>query len=871
MSNTVIREQLNEINTVAGQLLEQHSDLLLSTQIIDAVLEPDETPNLEPIARITPLAGIPTQVGHAGHFSSVASSDPEGSALTVDWSVSVNGVVFLHSVEEEIRFAVSEDGLYLITLTVADDQGLIDTATLDFEVAGQVEPPQQGQYAPTHMDPWIPRYSHAAYDSMGSLLYVDTDTTVNLDLAYERIVIGNGGRLYFPPHQSREISATVIQVLPGGIFQIGDEDDPATAEINVRINDRAIDIALDPGTYGTGIIIHPGAKFKVYSEYVTPYVQLTKEPQAGDRTLSFDPAAMPVNWRPADELVLHSTEKQPLWSTFMVAQGYTADGVDLVDPLPITFYGAYMWDDNLIPVLYDLPEVANTERRVTISSPENAVTRGHMMFVGSGDVTIRNAAILNMTRTTNRRPRDETVFTEEGHVALKRNGKGELVLDEDGNVIPLLATNQKSRYAVHFHHCYGPPNLPTDVPQWEVTGCYIDAGDFTKHLARWGVAIHGSHYGDFSNNVVLRFHGANIVTEDGTESENRIQHNLSFSSNGAGGTENKGGGAGTGIWLRGPDNYVDYNRIGTNRKNGIDIFQQNYPKLPQGYWKPAFKGGNPHNPDERVPAKPRDPLKSFRGNKIWGNLRAINGWVVSPGEIRDLRVYNPQRDKGIGFFGYGTGRRLSDGTILGITLVDPVLLGHVRQTSALEKPLRKPHYFFPQAAIGDIRNSLGFTVINPIVHGWGIAIGTPGQNKTTYTVRGGDIRCQIGIRYNDVVRRDNGSKPLVIDGTRFGDMPFHTGWYVTYEWVEPTKFKNGVVYYAEFGPVHLLNWQGTGKDYQLYMDEQAADYVIPEPSENAGLTNAEAPEGQAIGGSIMPDGTVELDVVRGRALELPSR
>ena len=80
-------------------------------------------------------------------------------------------------------------------------------------------------------------------------------------------------------------------------------------------------------------------------------------------------------------------------------------------------------------------------------------------------------------------------------------------------------TNQIGRYALHFHHDFG-PGAPPNGYQFTLVGNAID------DASKWGITVHNSHYGLIQDNIVYNSRGAGIVTEDGTESFNVFDHNF---------------------------------------------------------------------------------------------------------------------------------------------------------------------------------------------------------------------------------------------------------------------------------------------------------------------------------------------------------
>jgi parallel beta-helix repeat protein len=133
--------------------------------------------------------------------------------------------------------------------------------------------------------------------------------------------------------------------------------------------------------------------------------------------------------------------------------------------------------------------------------------------------------------------------------------------DNDGKLTK-LGSNQIGRYAIHFHHDFGPQQTPANGYQFTLVGNAVDSAP------KWGVTVHNSHYGLIENNVVYNTHGAGIVTEDGTESFNVFDHNFAMRSGGSGdfaprsgysGAGADPGGDGAGLWFRGPNNYIRNN------------------------------------------------------------------------------------------------------------------------------------------------------------------------------------------------------------------------------------------------------------------------------------------------------------------------
>ena len=129
-----------------------------------------------------------------------------------------------------------------------------------------------------------------------------------------------------------------------------------------------------------------------------------------------------------------------------------------------------------------------------------------MIFMSRSEIDLRFVEFREMGRTR-MGVLDNTEFNDQGQVTR-------------------LGTNQIGRYAIHFHHYFGPRKTPANGYQFTLIGNAVDGAP------NWGVTVHNSHYGLVQDNVVYNTHGAGIVTEDGTESFNVFDHNFAMRSAG---------------------------------------------------------------------------------------------------------------------------------------------------------------------------------------------------------------------------------------------------------------------------------------------------------------------------------------------------
>ena len=94
--------------------------------------------------------------------------------------------------------------------------------------------------------------------------------------------------------------------------------------------------------------------------------------------------------------------------------------------------------------------------------------------------------------------------------------------------LPLnTTTNHIGRYPIHMHHLSGPLPTPANGYQFTLLGNAVDGGSVETKF-KWGIAVHGSHYGLIQDNVVYNYNGAAIATEDGSESFNVFDHNFAL-------------------------------------------------------------------------------------------------------------------------------------------------------------------------------------------------------------------------------------------------------------------------------------------------------------------------------------------------------
>jgi hypothetical protein len=433
------------------------------------------------------------------------------------------------------------------------------------------------------------------------------------------------GRLRFRADANTRMRTANLMVMDEGYLEVGSAEVPVAPNVSAEIiiADHKIDRQLDPAELGTGI--ESLGKIRMHGAMKSPtFVRLAEEPLAGQTTLTLEQRV--EGWKAGDHIVIPDTrqlrdsERRSNYKQDEKIEiaSIAENHVTLSAPLKYDHKGARNAENKL----EFLPHIGNLSRNVIVRSENPAGTRGHMIFMSRADVDLRYVEVREMGRTRVG-VLDSTEFDTQGQV--RRLGK-----------------NQIGRYAIHFHHDFGPRQTPTNGYQFTLIGNAVDG------TPKWGVTVHNSHYGLIQDNVVYNTHGAGIVTEDGNESFNVFEHNFALRSEGSGdfaprsgysGAGPDPGGEGGGFWFRGPNNYIR-NNVAAN----VDVFGF---QLAAGSLEPIripiFKGADMATDSETAPLDTTDArVPEFVNNEAYGAIQTgvAFGWN---GEIKNFRAWNPSR------------------------------------------------------------------------------------------------------------------------------------------------------------------------------------------------------------------------------------
>jgi len=435
-----------------------------------------------------------------------------------------------------------------------------------------------------------------------------------------------GGKLTFKTDANTRLKVVTIMVLEDGALEVGSPARPVAADAVAEIvaADQPFNLDIDPAQIGNGIVAL--GKVTMHGDIKSPtFLRVSREALAGQTTLAL--AQSVRGWRPGDHLVIPDTRQlrgsergrnyTPQDERVQIAS-IAGSQVTLTGPLAYDHKGAR----NAAGILELLPHVGNLSRNVIVRSENPAGTRGHTLFTSRADIDVQYTEFKELGRTR-LGTLNSTEFDSQGHVAK-------------------IGTNQIGRYAVHFHHDFGPRQVPTSGYQFTLTGNAVDGS------TKWGITVHRSHYGLIRDNVVYNTRGAGIVTEDGSESFNVFDHNFSMrttgsldavAGNGYSSTLPNPGGDGSAFWFRGPNNYIRNNVAASAAESGFGL-----PVTALGAVRvPRFKGGNSSTAGESIQLETtRAPVLEFSNNEAYGAIQSGVTWAWS-GTISNFTVWHVSR------------------------------------------------------------------------------------------------------------------------------------------------------------------------------------------------------------------------------------
>jgi hypothetical protein len=299
------------------------------------------------------------------------------------------------------------------------------------------------------------------------------------------------------------------------------------------------------------------------------------------------------------QLLSKSSKPEYWWQTTTqweerTLQSTGGSQLTLTQPLSFTHPGARDGDG----ALDFLPHVANLTRNVIIRSENSSGTRGHTFFAQRSRINIQYVLFRDLGRTT---------------------------------VSALGSSNPAGRYSLHLHHLLGPSSNSIGGYQYKLIGNVINGG------LRWGLAIHDTHFGLISDNIVYNVHGSGLVAEDGSETKNVIEQNFvaRVGASVTKGVSTAGApGMSSGFWLRSVNNYVRDNVVANVDFVGYSFYPEGVGQIQV----PAFPGQSP--PYTASHHANMHPVLEFDGNEVYGitNTGLLFWYVSDKGATRDLNL-----------------------------------------------------------------------------------------------------------------------------------------------------------------------------------------------------------------------------------------
>ena len=445
----------------------------------------------------------------------------------------------------------------------------------------------------------------------GTRVIIDGNVQIADDSAVARSIgVYPDGLLSFATNADTQLRTADLVVFQGGTLEIGTNAAPIAtgSRAEVVFRDVAFD-SSDQEQHLRGLLSLSGTVSIAGHEISESFIRTSSEPQAGTSTISLQQSASTAGWQVGDVIVIPTSRQCPVASETCTSQtedrtitAISSDGQTLTLDQPLTF--DHPGARSVTGSLDYTPHVINTSRNVILRSENPNGIRGHMLFNGRSDVDMRYAEVRSFGRT---------------------------------NIEDLGSNNQKGRYPVHAHHLFGPTSPQANGYQFTFVGNSIDFGsENVQQNRKWGLAIHGSHYGLIDNNVVDNASGAAIVTESGSEAGNLFRENFAVRVVGGNGarTEDtdpgdgtKLGRAGVGYWFNGGGrNFIEQN-VAADVAECIYCYGFKFDNVRNGELTfPTKQGSIPHMDGGETVLAETVGLNNVVGNETYAVPNGLTVW-----------------------------------------------------------------------------------------------------------------------------------------------------------------------------------------------------------------------------------------------------
>jgi len=628
------------------------------------------------------------------------------------------------------------------------------------------------------------------------------------------------GILQFATAVATELRVETMLVAHDGMLTIGTSADPVADGVTaiLSITGSPIDRILDPTAMGHGLISHGTVEF--FGQEKTSHVPLAEAAKKGDTQLLL--AETPINWEIGDTIVLAGTSKNGQQDELLEILAIDSTDGYRVTINPVTY--THKWPMDGLSA-----HVANLTRNVQVRSenPDDIGQRGHVMFMHSPHVDVNYAGFYGLGRSDKMTPLDDSV------------------LNDDGSLQEGTGTNQRGRYAVHFHR-HGVQN--TGEPA-------LVHGSVVFGSPGWGYVNHAS-FAEITDSAAYDAVGAAFVTEAGDEI-GTFSGNIAIRGTGSGDAINSRkdvqdfGHQGDGFWFQGGGVAVFDNVAAGQKGNGFVFFTRGLVQdsigttifLAENLSDPAIANGKATISVANV------PLLSFHDNVAYGStigaatrFHLLNAKHDQQSVIENLVLWNNK-------------------TGLNIPYTNQTVVRNVTTVGNLKNP----------TGTGVNRNNItrNITYENLRVEGYDIGLYVPRRGRSV--IDGGYFNNVRNIYITTAVRENR--SVLITGDVLFGSLS---------ESALRGRTQYRVVMQANISPFqdsidHVFYSDTITLDFgefimrRLYYDAQTADTIpFPEPgefipSEYVGKTVQELFDefGLAVGGEIATENATTADGIKG--------
>lgn len=418
------------------------------------------------------------------------------------------------------------------------------------------------------------------------------------------------GKLTFSATANTRLQTADLLVFAGGALEIGTSQTPIGSAYRAELIFRDLPFsAEDTRQHLRGLLAIDGVVRVFGHAFDDVFIGTAVEPEQGDIEISVTQSAKDAGWRVGDSIVIpnstqciNAVDSCADLTEDRVISAISTDGLTLTLNQALQFDHPGAWDH--AGSLDFTPHVINKSRNVIFRSENPDGIRGHLLFQGRADVDMRYAAMRSLGRT---------------------------------DIRNLGSINEKGRYPVHAHQLIGPVIAQSNGYQFTFVGNLVDFGEENREQNRkWGISIHGSHYGLIERNVIDHSSGAGIVLESGSEMGNLFKENFVVRVIGGNGqrTEDRDPGdgsklgrAGTGYWFNGGGRNFFEKNIVAAIANCVYCYGFKFDNVSNGELLfPITQGSDPYLDGGEIINADVVGLNNFTGNEAYAVPNGLTVW-----------------------------------------------------------------------------------------------------------------------------------------------------------------------------------------------------------------------------------------------------